>query len=82
MERVALLDDYLAEAGREPDSLTRSLLVFQDAMDPWADDDAIPRLVDRFRPLGFTEFVFYPPKPDQLRDFLRIGVSVLPELQD
>lgn len=82
LERIALLDEFLASAGRDPDSLTRSLLVFHDAMDPWADDDAIPRLVDRFVPMGFTEFVFYPPRPDQIRDFLRIGVKVLPILRD
>lgn len=82
VERIALLDEYLEDHGREADSLARSLLVFHDAMDPWADDDAIPRLVDRFRPLGFTEFIFYPPRPEQVRDFLRIGVSILPKLQD
>jgi alkanesulfonate monooxygenase SsuD/methylene tetrahydromethanopterin reductase-like flavin-dependent oxidoreductase (luciferase family) len=82
VERIALLDDMLSTAGRDPQSLTRSLLVFHDAMDPWSDDDAIPRLVERFRPLGFSEFVFYPPRPEQVRDLLRIGVKVLPTLQD
>jgi alkanesulfonate monooxygenase SsuD/methylene tetrahydromethanopterin reductase-like flavin-dependent oxidoreductase (luciferase family) len=82
IERVARLDQLLAEAGRAPDSLARSLLVFHDALDPWSDDSTIPRLVERFRPLGFTEFVFYPPGPEQLRDFLRIGTSVLPDLQE
>jgi len=80
--RIALLDEYLESHGRSPSSLSRSLLVFHDALDPWSDDDAIPRLVERFRPLGFTEFIFYPPRPEQVRDFLRIGVSVLPKLQD
>ena len=82
VERVALLDEHLAHAGRGSETLTRSLLVYLDALDPWADADAIPRLVEKFRPLGFTEYIFYPPRPDQLRDFLRIGVSVLPNLRD
>lgn len=82
VERVKLLDEYLQVLDRDAQTLTRSLLVYVDAMDPWADPDAIPRLVEKFRPLGFTEFIFYPPRPEQLRDFLRIGVSVLPTLRD
>ncbi|HVQ86784.1 MAG TPA: LLM class flavin-dependent oxidoreductase [Actinomycetes bacterium] len=82
IQRIAQLDEYLADAGRASESLTRSLLVFDDVMDPWASNDAIPKLVDKFQPLGFTEFIFYPPSPDQMRDFLRIGVGVLSQLRD
>lgn len=82
VERIARLDSDLDELDRDPTTLTRSLLVYLDAMDPWSDAGAIPQLVDKFRPLGFTEFIFYPPRPDQYRAFLRIGVSVLPTLRD
>lgn len=82
VERIALLDEHLKHIGRDPETLTRSLLVYVDAMDPWADEDAIPRVVDKFRPLGFTEFIFYPPRPEQFRTFLRIGVNVIPTLRD
>ena len=50
-------------------------------MDPWGDDGAIPRVVELFRPLGFTEFVFYPPRADQLTDFSRVATKVLPTLR-
>ena len=82
VERIQLLDEQLERAEREPETLTRSLLVFDDAMDPWAADDAIPQVVEKFRPLGFTEYIFYPPRKDQMRDFLRIGVSVLGSLRE
>ena len=79
--RIALLDRYLESAGRDAESLTRSLLVFEGVIDPWATSEAIPSLVERFRPLGFTEYIFYAPASDQLRDFLRIAVKVLPQLR-
>lgn len=80
-ERCAMLDDYLAEIGRDPTSLTRSLLAFDEAFDAWSDHSAVPRLVERFAPLGFTEFIFYPPTSDQRKDFLKVGVDVISALQ-
>jgi hypothetical protein len=76
-----MLDDYLAEIGREPESLTRSLLAFDEAFDAWTDPGAVPRLVEQFAPLGFTEFIFYPPTSDQRKDFLKVGVDVISALQ-
>ena len=81
-ERVHYVQECLAQQGRDSDTLTRSLSAFSDAFDPWSTDDAIPRLVEQFAPLGFTEFVFSPPRPDQMRDFLRIGVDVLATFRD
>lgn len=80
-ERCAMLDDYLAEIGREPASLTRSLLAFDEAFDAWSDPSAVPRLVEQFTPLGFTEFIFYPPAPGQWKDFLKVGIDVIGSLQ-
>lgn len=80
-ERCAMLDDYLGEIGRDPDSLTRSLLAFDEAFDAWSDPGAVPLLVEKYAPLGFTEFIFYPPRPDQWKAFLKVGVDVLPTLQ-
>ncbi|HEX5018177.1 MAG TPA: hypothetical protein VFX15_11410, partial [Actinomycetes bacterium] len=71
----------LDEIGREPESLTRSLLALDEAFDAWSDDGAIPELVERFAPLGFTEFIFYPPEPRDWRKFLKIGVDVLGALR-
>ena len=81
VDRVRRFEERLAENGRGPDAVTRSLLVLDDVIDPWGDDASIPRLVDQFRPLGFTEFVFYPPRADQLRGFSRIATHVLPTLR-
>jgi alkanesulfonate monooxygenase SsuD/methylene tetrahydromethanopterin reductase-like flavin-dependent oxidoreductase (luciferase family) len=78
--RTSMLDDYLAEIGRNTESLTRSLLAVDPAFDAWDDPGAIPALVERFTPLGFTEFVFYPPEPRDWRKFLKIGVDVLGSL--
>lgn len=80
-ERCAMLDDYLAEIDREPESLTRSLLAFDESFDAWSDPGAIPDLVERYAPLGFTEFIFYPPEPRDWRKFLKVGVDVLGALR-
>lgn len=80
-ERTAMLDDYLDEIGRERDNLTRSLLAFDEAFNAWDDPGAVPQLVDRFAPLGFTEFIFYPPEPRDWRKFLKVGVDVLGTLR-
>ena len=80
VERTAMLDDYLAEIGREPESLTRSLLAFDEAFDAWSDPDAIPRLVELYAPLGFSEFVFFPPEQRDWKQFLKIGVDVIGSL--
>jgi alkanesulfonate monooxygenase SsuD/methylene tetrahydromethanopterin reductase-like flavin-dependent oxidoreductase (luciferase family) len=81
VDRMRRFEERLAENGRGADAVTRSLLVFDDVMDPWGDADAIPRLVAQYRPLGFTEFVFYPPRPDQLDQFSRVATDVLPTLR-
>jgi alkanesulfonate monooxygenase SsuD/methylene tetrahydromethanopterin reductase-like flavin-dependent oxidoreductase (luciferase family) len=81
VDRMRRFDERLDQNGRGAEAVTRSLLVFDDVMDPWSDDDAIPRLVSKFRPLGFTQFVFYPPRADQLDSFSRIATSVLPSLR-
>ena len=76
-----MLDDYLAEIDRDPATLTRSLLAFDEAFDAWSDPGAVPELVDRYAPLGFTEFIFYPPEPRDWRKFLKVGVDVLGSLR-
>jgi len=80
-ERTTMLNDYLDEIGRERTSLTRSLLAFDEAFNAWDDPSAVPELVDRFAPLGFTEFIFYPPEPRDWRKFLKVGVDVIGSLR-
>ncbi len=81
-ERVALLDRYLEASARDTESLTRSLMICEGVINQWASNEAIPSLVERFQPLGFTEFIFHAPVPEQLRDFLRIAIRVLPGLRN
>jgi alkanesulfonate monooxygenase SsuD/methylene tetrahydromethanopterin reductase-like flavin-dependent oxidoreductase (luciferase family) len=78
--RTTMLDEYLAEIERDPETLTRSLLASDSGFDAWDDPGAIPELVERFAPLGFSEFIFYPPEPRDWRKFLKIGVDVLGSL--
>jgi hypothetical protein len=79
---VTQVDAALQEAGRSSDSLARSLLLLPGAIDPWSSDSAIPRIVEEYGALGFTEFIFSPPRAEQMRDFLRIGIGVLSKLRD
>ncbi|MFL6287451.1 MAG: LLM class flavin-dependent oxidoreductase [Actinomycetes bacterium] len=80
-ERTAMLDDYLSEIGRAPETLTRSLFALDDSFDAWDDPGAVPKLVDQFAPLGFTDFIFYPPHSRDWRKFLKVGVEVLRSLR-
>ena len=62
------LDELCTAAGRRPEELRRSLLLF-DALDAWATDSAFDKIVDTFRGVGMHEFVvFWPPahRLDQL----------------
>jgi hypothetical protein len=79
---VAQIDAALQEAGRSSESLARSLLLLPGATDPWSSDSAIPNIVEEYGALGFTEFIFSPPRAEQMRDFLRIGIGVLSKLRD
>jgi len=79
--RVAALEAHLASSGRDPQTLTRSLLVLDDAADVWGDDQTLPELVERFTPLGFTEFIMYPPPADQWRRIDAMASSVIPQLR-
>ena len=81
-ECVALLEEALDKSERSGSTLARSLLMLPGATDPWSSDSAIPVIVEQYRTLGFTEFIFSPPRVDQMREFLRIGTGVLSSLRD
>ncbi len=40
---------------------------------PWASDDALARLIDRYRVIGFNEIVCYAPTPDQRAAFEKVA---------
>jgi len=81
-ECVTSLEAALDKAGRGSSSLARSLLLLPDAADAWSSDSTIPGIVEQYRTLGFTEFIFSPPRADQMREFLRIGIGVLSKLRE
>lgn len=60
-EQSQRLDVLCEDAGRDPRSLRRSLLLF-DALDAWAEAGRFEKIVDRFLQVGTREFVvFWPP---------------------
>ncbi len=79
--RVDTLDAHLADTGRDPKTLTRSLLLLDDAVDVWSDDATLKSVVERFVPLGFTEFVLYPPPRPQWDRIDHLARTVLPDLR-
>jgi len=76
------MDAWCEEAGRDPATLRRSLLLF-DALDPWGSPDLLPRLVERFSAIGMTEFVvFWPDTDEQRKVFDHVVSDVLPRMRD
>lgn len=74
--QAAILDRHCEELGRDPATLTRSLLAVPPVA-PWRSVDAFPRLVDRARELGFDELVVFAPRPDEVKMFERVCPAVL-----
>src|SRR5262249_967265 len=50
--------------GRDPSTLRRSLLLWSADADPWKAKGAFERLIERFAPLGFSDFVALMPRPE------------------
>ncbi len=67
VERSRRLDQCRADAGRDPATARRSLLVYPRFVDAWVDEAAAEALVEKFRQVGFTEFAFYWPSPAHRR---------------
>ncbi|MDP9351860.1 MAG: LLM class flavin-dependent oxidoreductase [Chloroflexota bacterium] len=58
--RIQLLNEYCAELGRDPGTITRSLLAIPYMPDtPFDSDDAFHDFVGRYREAGIDEFIFY-----------------------
>lgn len=58
------LDAHCARIGRDPATLRRSLLIGPVSPDPWAHDHSLEEVVERFLPLGFTDFIAFSPPPE------------------
>jgi alkanesulfonate monooxygenase SsuD/methylene tetrahydromethanopterin reductase-like flavin-dependent oxidoreductase (luciferase family) len=80
VRRTRLLDECCAEVGRDPGVVRRSILVYS-PLDPWESIDAFRGIVDRYETLGFSEFILYWPRKDQVRIFEEAAMSVIPALR-
>jgi alkanesulfonate monooxygenase SsuD/methylene tetrahydromethanopterin reductase-like flavin-dependent oxidoreductase (luciferase family) len=82
-ERVARFASYCREAGRDPDTVVRSFLVFPEYVpeDCWASDGAFVDFVGRYAALGIGEFIFDWPPADRLPLVERVAGTVLPALR-
>ena len=87
-QRNDLLDNYCVEIGRNPDEITRSLLVGLTQDTPFASLNAFYDFVGRMYEVGMTEFIFYYDYPKMGTDkFLdrkmleRIAVEAIPAIK-
>lgn len=75
------LDELCSEAGRDPSSLRRSLILFA-SLAPWGAPDRFEALVEQFCDAGMREFVlFWPSDDQQLEVFEHIASHVIPRLR-
>ena len=87
-QRNDLLDNYCVEIGRNPNEITRSLLVGLTQDTPFASLNAFYDFVGRMYEVGMTEFIFYYDYPKMGTDkFLdrkmleRIAVEAIPAIK-
>jgi alkanesulfonate monooxygenase SsuD/methylene tetrahydromethanopterin reductase-like flavin-dependent oxidoreductase (luciferase family) len=82
-ERNQLLDHYCQEAGRDPNSLTRSLYCWAvgDAGDPWASVQAFHDFIGPYLECGMNQFLIDQPGDGQLATLERVATDVLPALR-
>jgi alkanesulfonate monooxygenase SsuD/methylene tetrahydromethanopterin reductase-like flavin-dependent oxidoreductase (luciferase family) len=82
-ERVQRLDEALVAAGRDPESVVKSVLYVPSVTpdeDPWASVDAFEDFVSRYREQGVRDFIFQPAHAPQ--DLIeRVSHEVLPSLR-
>lgn len=62
-DRVDRITAACEARGRDPATLRRSLLLWSAEADPWAAKGAFERLIERFVPLGFSDFIALMPLP-------------------
>ncbi|MGD9890520.1 MAG: LLM class flavin-dependent oxidoreductase [Dehalococcoidia bacterium] len=84
-QRNEKLDQFCADLGRDPASLSRSLLAGGGANpdDPWVSAEAFRDFVGRYQSAGIDEFLFYYPSRLELgyETFERITREVIPALK-
>jgi alkanesulfonate monooxygenase SsuD/methylene tetrahydromethanopterin reductase-like flavin-dependent oxidoreductase (luciferase family) len=83
-ERAARLDEALVAAGRDPASVTKSVLFVPSITPderPWNSVDAFADFVGRYREAGMTDFILQPPTGEQEGMLERVSTELLPGLR-
>jgi len=82
-QRNEALDEHCAEAGRDPSTLRRSLLLWPPIREMvYESVDAFTDIVGQYREAGINEFILaYPWKDEQLPVFERIAAEAIPKLR-
>ncbi len=83
--RNAQLNEYCAEIGRDPTTLRRSILIYteEEYMKMYSQPRAFEEIVNRYREIGITEFVFfYPFVPMMMPMFEQIVTEAIPRLKE
>lgn len=75
--RVAEIDHACENAGRDPASLERSVLVHHSVFQPWRSTGNFERIVSTFAAIGFGECLMYWPQPHERDGFDRVITEVL-----
>jgi alkanesulfonate monooxygenase SsuD/methylene tetrahydromethanopterin reductase-like flavin-dependent oxidoreductase (luciferase family) len=81
VHRLEVLRKALDTAGRDPATLRLSLTVYHRVFDVWANASALEEMAAMFVPLGFSEFVVYPPREDQQAIYRQVTGTRMPQLQ-
>ena len=77
-ENVALLESKCREAGRDPSEVRRSI---HGGAEPMKSEAAYGEFVERYRALGFTDFITSLPGPEHTDTVRRIATDVVPALR-
>jgi alkanesulfonate monooxygenase SsuD/methylene tetrahydromethanopterin reductase-like flavin-dependent oxidoreductase (luciferase family) len=82
-ERNQAIDAAAHAAGRDPGSIIRSVSYFPARTEerPWASVEAFTSWVERYQAVGFTDFIFEAPAPEQRDVAERIARDVLPQFR-
>jgi alkanesulfonate monooxygenase SsuD/methylene tetrahydromethanopterin reductase-like flavin-dependent oxidoreductase (luciferase family) len=79
--RLTVLRKALDTAGRDPATLRLSLTVYHRIFDVWANASALEEVTAMFVPMGFSEFVVYPPREDQQAIYRHVTRTRMPQLR-
>ncbi|MDT5152304.1 MAG: hypothetical protein QOI01_4037 [Mycobacterium sp.] len=74
------IDDLCTRAGRDPNTLRRSLTLFG-ATDPWTSSVTLEQVVERFTPVGIEEFVIHWPPNHRATEVERLSLDLIPNLR-